>query len=337
MKIKNIYKSTIVLLIICIAPCTLYGEGADLPLFNPNLMSFFHSEIQLVLPKTRNEPDYLSMFGSGGWFKDRNNKVVKEVVGSLIIPVNTNIAIPLFISSLANSENLITDEGLSYWELFTGSGLIIYSKYFTLGTFFGYYNANLAGFFNENYSSMPNTFNYAVVPIIYTDIWYLKRIETMFRTGKFDFRGISNDKDNDDTLDISIFAKLVITGFDLFNLNESAIEPYYSKSNYDFTTTNDIYAIRLILNSFTIETGYRHFVENYEDSLFLSGVYQFEINSSWFFTPNFLTFSIDNYYKKLGIGSSVPDWGTILLELVLDKQNSFSVSLSFRYVTIYIN
>jgi hypothetical protein len=139
--------------------------------------------------------------------------------------------------------------------------------------------------------------------------------------GKFNLTRDSGEDNTFNFSDISLYTKFVITGFDLLNIN--AFEPYYSKSNYDFTTTNDIYGIRTIIDSFTIEAGYRHFKSNYDDSFFIVGAYK---------SPDsfFLSMSFDNYHKKLGIGFHESDFGTYLLELVLNQENTISVSLSAK-------
>jgi hypothetical protein len=315
-----------------------FADGYELPLFNPDLLTFFSSESRYSLAIMMENPGDLYQYGSGGWFDDTDEQKVLEVDTGFIFPVGKYISIPIFFAVLSNSPTMsyfpiFWPIDPTYYEMFTGSGLIFKTKWITLGTYFGYYTLN----------DVPGL-NYSVVPIINTNLGYLKKIESYFSTGKFNFQKDSEDKTSFDLTDITFYTKLVFKGWSLFNQNRNLFEPYYSRGNYDWKTKNSIYGLRLGINHLTLEGGYRDFDEGiYSNTIFVSGNFSFSspdfIQGMFSNEECFISFAVDLHNKKFGMGisdafSQNGGNGIIMLEFCLSEDNSFSVSFTEK---IYIN
>ena len=325
-----------------------HAEGYELPLYNPDLMTFFSSESRYALSNTIEYPEDIFQFGSGGWFDDIEGNKVLEAATGFIFPVNEHISIPLYFSVLSNSPSMMYFPIFwpidpAYFEMFTGSGLIVHTKWLTLGTYVGYHGLTLEET-ETGVSSKSHGINYAIVPIIKTDIGYLKKIENYFSTGKIDFQNSdSGEKKSWDFKDIQFYTKFVIDGFNFLNQNRNSIEPYYSRANYDWKTKNNIYGLRLGINHLVLEGGYRVFDEHYDNGFFIAGQWRFKtpetIRNMFDNEECFVSFSIDENYKRFGIGiadvfSQNGGNGLLMLEAVLNKENDFSISFTEK---LYIN
>ena len=338
-----------------------HSEGYELPLFNPDLLTFFSSESRYALSHSMEYSEDIFQFGSGGFFDDVNGNRVLEVATGFMFPINKYVTIPIYFSVLSNSTYMMYFPifwpiNPSYFEMFTGTGLILNTKWLTLGTYVGYHSLTLYEDLDEGenlFFGLPRFdapvlsesygIDYTIVPIVKTNLWYLKGIESHFSTGKFNLWSDSDEKESFDFNDIQFYTKLLIFGFNLFNQNRNLIEPYYFRGNYNWVTKNSIYGIRVGISHFVLEGGYRVFDENYRDSFFVSGHWRFSapslIQSMFKNEECFISFSIDNHYKKLGIG--IPDFlsqnggnGVMMVEVVLNEQNKFSVSYTQK---VYVN
>ena len=314
-----------------------YGKGYELPLFNPDLMTFFSSESRYMLSNTIMEyPEDIFQFGSGGWFDDADGNKVLEVVTGFIFPLNENIAIPIYFSVLSNSPEMTYFPMFwpidpTYFERFTGSGLILNTEWLMLGMYVGYYELTQENDIEKNKST---GINYAIVPVIKLDIWYLKKIEHFFNTSKVSTGDASDDKTSFSIKDIQFYTKLVFEGFNLFNQNNNSFEPYFSRSNYDWVTKNTIYGTRIGLNRLGFEGGYRIFDDTYSNSYFFAVQLRFSafsvIQEIFKNEECFISFSMDNYYKKIGIGiadlfSKEGGNGIIMIEAVVNDRSNVSI------------
>jgi hypothetical protein len=321
----------------------VYCESFELPSFNPDLLTFFTSESRFALLQTMEEPFDIFQFGSGGFFDDIHGQKVLQATTGFIFPLNEHVAIPIHFSALSNSSRItyfpmIWPVEPTYHELFTGTGLILNTNWFTLGSFLGYHRLTIS---NALVNEESHGINFAIVPIITPNLWYLKRIESYFSTGQFNQRGDSNKNESFDFKDIQFYARFVIDGFTLFNQSNNQIEPFYSRGNYDWITKNTIYGIRFGINRFSIESGYRIFDDNFNNTFFISSYWQFPSPSfvMGIFSNErcFVSFSIDRHYKKFGIGvadvlSQIGGNGISLLELVLNHQNKISLSFTQKII-----
>jgi len=358
---KELYLFLFVFCIVNLA----HGEGYELPFYNSDLLTFFCSESKYALSHSMQYPEDTFQFGSGGFFDDANGNRVLEAATGFIFPVNKFVAIPIYFSALSNSPHMtyfpiFWPINPTYFEMFTGTGIIIYTKWLTLGAYVGYHGLTHFESIEEETNSLLDSFigfprfdlpvlsesrgiNYAIVPIIKTNLWYLKKIENYFSTGKIILDNNSDENKSFDFKNIQFYTKLVIDGFNLFNQNRNSIEPYFFRGNYDWMTKNSIYGIRFGINHFVLEGGYRIFDENYNDSFFISGHLKYSapslIKDIFKNEECFVSLSIDNHYKKLGLGiadvfSQGGGNGIIMIEFVLNEQNNLSISFSEK---MYIN
>jgi hypothetical protein len=368
-----------VLLVSCII-CPAFGEGYELPLYNPDLMTFFASESRYFLSTAMEYPENIFQFSSGGWFTNNEGNFIFETAQGFLFPINEYVAIPVHFALLSSiyEKDASTDifavlnptlllSGSNYFELFTGSGLVVHTNWLTFGAYAGYhglthdYEVTEENGFAYTEKTHINGINYAIVPVVKINNRFLQRIEGWFSAGKF------NPWDDDlgdtavfDYKNISFYAKAFTDLYALFQpvkkrgnssgqddtadaqdtgLNSFLFEPYYARLDYDWKTKNTIYGIRLGIDRFVIEGGCRVFDETYSDSFFCMGQFVFSIPALvqrvFMNEKAFISFSMDNHFKRFGIG--IPDClslkgggGLFMVEAVLNDKNDLSLALTVK-------
>ena len=79
-------KFLLILLDFCITYAA-FGEGFQLPLYNPDLMTFFTSESRYFLSTAMEYPENIFQFSSGGWFSDNEGNLILETAQELLFPI----------------------------------------------------------------------------------------------------------------------------------------------------------------------------------------------------------------------------------------------------------
>lgn len=245
-----------------------YGEVLDLPLFNPNMMSFFNNELVYIMERNIDQPGDVYQFGAGGFFEEIDtNKIIQATTGFLI-PYNKVISFPIHFSLLSSSQNIQyypaiwPIEPIDHFEMFAGSGLVLTFPFLSVGGFVGYYELN-----------GDIGLNYTVVPVIKTD-WFLKTIKGYLQT---DFTNMSFDTISDSLMYLS----LTFRDFSIGKYQNQVFQLYAYNGKYNWKVKNTILGLKIGTKRLTFEGGYRYFYDNdtainYEPTPFVKAGLSFE-------------------------------------------------------------
>ena len=316
------FRTILLLFIIGSLPPISAEELIDLPVYVPEVLTFFNRELQTVLSysgssgankSAKFEWYYSSVFNFDMGKTDSSNL---NFLGGIHIRLGS-FRLPLFwatVTGIVDRNNIYN----SYLGLFGGSGLIYDNRFFSLGTFAGYYNTRVFARYNaaELLNSDQKSFSFTFIPVVYTGeiplIYLLKEIILQLNATALGINDIASN--------------LQFGPFSLYG-RPLTFSVYYRRESYASVAKNDLYGAKagIIFSNYyndfsvtlSLEGGYRDFFD----------VQYGRYLNSWYANTPFVKAEAGFIWK------SRENIGGLIINVLLDRQNipKIGVFLTYRF------
>lgn len=277
-------------------PCSVMGLDFEYPTHNTALMPYFQEETIKNLQLLQEYPDrsiplLLSVYDEASvtYGKEGINQVANMTLASYI-RINEHIILPVDFAALFPvhfNNHVEPNESEMYFKLLAAGGLIAQGRFGLIGAFMGYsynlssydsvitsqyYDEQWGDYYTETHVEdiyeTSHDFKWTIVPLINTNEFPVLGAAVKTIMGYFGL----------DELDsISWSMRFISQPFSLGPFRFQAIEPYYTKEEYNLQTKNQFYGVKfnIMLNNtlLQLDMGYRDFFDtkgrwHYDDTLF---------------------------------------------------------------------